>query len=236
MEEFEKIETMDWHRIFAPDFFPPSYAGEIAFRTAFMFLFLIILLKFLSKRGVKQMSVFELAILIALGSATGDPMFYHDIPITHGVSVLAVVILLYKTITWLTSRSKIVEKLLEGKPRCLLTDGIIDYSTYRKIGLPPDKFFAELRLKGVDHLGQLRKVYLETSGEMSVYFLADTSVRPGLLIYPEILNNALGEINKRDYYACIYCGNIQELSPGITNCLTCNHNSWTMPGAMLRVK
>ena len=94
MEEFEKIETMDWHRIFAPDFFPPGYPGEIAFRTTFMFLFLIILLKFLSKRGVKQMSVFELAILIALGSATGDPMFYHDIPITHGVSVLAVVIIL----------------------------------------------------------------------------------------------------------------------------------------------
>ena len=236
MEEFEKIETMDWRRIFAPDMFPSGYAGEIAFRTAFMFLFLIILLKFLSKRGVKQLSVFELAILIALGSATGDPMFYHDIPITHGVSVLAVVILLYKTITWFTSKSKTVEELLEGKPRCLLTDGIIDYATYRKIGLPQDKFFAELRLKGVDHLGQVRKVYLETSGEMTVYFLADTSVRPGLQIYPETLNNALGEISKPDHYACVYCGNIQELETGRSNCFTCNHDSWTMPSSMLRIK
>lgn len=105
-------------------------------------------------------------------------MFYHDIPITHGVSVLAVVIILYKTITWLTSKSKVVEVLLEGKPRCLLTNGTLDYSMYKKLGLPQDKFFGELRLKGVDHLGQLRKVYLETSGEMSVYFLSDEVLEP----------------------------------------------------------
>jgi hypothetical protein len=46
MKEDDTIEALDWQRIFSPDFFPPGYVGEIAVRTAFMFIFLIILLKF----------------------------------------------------------------------------------------------------------------------------------------------------------------------------------------------
>src|SRR6188472_4381489 len=141
MEEVEKIEAMDWDRLFSPDIFPLSYLSEIAFRTTFMFLFLVILLKFLSKRGVKQLSVFELAILIALGSATGDPMFYSQVPIFYGLVVIIIVIALYKLITWLTAKSERLEALLEGEPVCLLENGRINYPNYRKIGLPYDKFF-----------------------------------------------------------------------------------------------
>src|SRR6185369_2850534 len=117
------------------------YLGEVAVRTAIMFLFLIIALKFLSKRGVKQLSVFELAILIALGSATGDPMFYDHVPISHGIIVLAIVILLYRIITRFTGKSKTLESLLEGKPIRLVSDGKIEFINYKKVGLPYDKFF-----------------------------------------------------------------------------------------------
>ena len=72
MDEQEPITVFDWQRIFDPAHTPLAYLWEIGFRTMVMFLVLIIALKFLSKRGVKQLSVFELAILIALGSATGD--------------------------------------------------------------------------------------------------------------------------------------------------------------------
>ena len=166
MSDNENISVFDWQRIFQENL-PLSYLGEIVFRTVVMFLILIVALKFLSKRGVKQLSVFELAILIALGSATGDPMFYKNIPITHGFVVIAVVIILYITITRFTAKSKKMEVLLEGKPTCLLNDGEINFESYKKIGLPHDKFFAELRIKSIDHLGQVRKAYLETSGEIS---------------------------------------------------------------------
>lgn len=201
-----------------------------------MFLFLIIMLKFLSKRGVKQLSVFELAILIALGSATGDPMFYHHVPVTHGIAVLAVVIILYKVITWFTAKSKFIESVLEGKPRCLLSDGVIEYATYKRVGLPYDKFFAELRLKGVDHLGQVRKVYLETSGEVSTYFFSDEAVKPGLQIFPEILDNPVKNIIGKDKYACLFCGNVQDLPPGNSKCARCENDQWTKASTEKRIK
>ena len=90
----ENIKVYDWVRMFYSENIPIIYIGEIALRTIIMFLILIVALKFLSKRGVKQLSVFELAILIALGSAAGDPMFYTNVPILYGIAVIIVVILL----------------------------------------------------------------------------------------------------------------------------------------------
>jgi uncharacterized membrane protein YcaP (DUF421 family) len=207
MKEVKSIDVFDWHRIFFSEDIPSDYLFEIVFKSAVMFLFLIVGLKFLSKRGVKQLSVFELAILIALGSAIGDPMFYDHVPITHGVTVLVIIILLYRIITGLTAKSKFIEQILEGKPTCLLSEGKIEYENYKRIGLPYDKFFAELRLSGIDHLGQIKKAYLETSGEISIFMFEDDKVLQGLPIYPELIDNPLEDISK-DNYACIYCGNI----------------------------
>jgi uncharacterized membrane protein YcaP (DUF421 family) len=94
MDEIDDIKVFDWHRIFYSENIPISYLAEIGVRAVIMFLVLIFVLKLISKRGVKQLSVFELAILIALGSATGDPMFYHYVPVTYGIVVLLVVIFL----------------------------------------------------------------------------------------------------------------------------------------------
>jgi uncharacterized membrane protein YcaP (DUF421 family) len=235
MHQPEPITTFDWYRILFTNEAPVNYLFEIVFRTLIMFLFLIVVLKFLSKRGVKQLSVFELAILIALGSATGDPMFYHDVSLLYGFTVLIVVIILYRTITYYTSISKKLERLLEGEPVCLLENGKIKYDNYKKVGLPDDKFFAELRLKSADHLGQVKRVYLETSGEMSVYFYEREKRVPGLPIYPELLRNPVNGILDKGKFACITCGNIIEVTtPQKYTCEICGNHKWLPASDVIR--
>lgn len=56
-----------------------SFLLETVLRTSIMFLIIIFGLRLLGKRGVKQLSVFELVVIIGLGSAAGDPMFYKDV-------------------------------------------------------------------------------------------------------------------------------------------------------------
>ena len=46
----------------------------------------------LGKRGMGELSPFELVIIVALGSAVGDPMFYADVPLVHGIIVITVVV------------------------------------------------------------------------------------------------------------------------------------------------
>jgi uncharacterized membrane protein YcaP (DUF421 family) len=65
-----------------------EFLPEVALRTFFMFFVILTSLRILGKRSVAQLSVFELGVIIGLGSAAGDPMFYKDVGLLPGVVVL----------------------------------------------------------------------------------------------------------------------------------------------------
>lgn len=67
-----------------------SFLLETAFRTLIMFIVILLGLRMLGKRGVKQLSVFELGVIIGLGSAAGDPMFYKDVGLLPGIIVFSI--------------------------------------------------------------------------------------------------------------------------------------------------
>ncbi len=115
-------EIFEWNRLLYNDL-PESFLLEVIFRSTIMFTVLLLTLKVAGKRGVKQLSVFETVIIIALGSAAGDPMFYEEVGIIPPITVFLVIILLYRLVTWLTGKSKRFEEFIEGKTECIISEG-----------------------------------------------------------------------------------------------------------------
>src|SRR5690606_6156914 len=99
---------IDWHRIFFSDH-PYSFFIEILIRTPLMFLAVVILLRLTGKRGVQQLSIFEMVMIITLGSAAGDSMFYEDVGLFHALAVFLIILLAYRFIIILISRSEKAE-------------------------------------------------------------------------------------------------------------------------------
>jgi hypothetical protein len=67
-----------------------SFLPEVVLRTLIMFIIIMVSLRILGKRGVKQLSIFELVVIISLGTAAGDPDFQNSIPKlrpSHGTTV-----------------------------------------------------------------------------------------------------------------------------------------------------
>lgn len=218
-------KVFEWERVLLNDL-PAIFLLEVVFRTTVMFLFLLMALRFTGKRGVKQLSVFEIVIVIALGSAAGDPMFYDDVGILPALCVFVVVIGLYRLITWLTGRSKWVEKLLEGTADLLIENGVFSLRYKTKEDIAQDEFFSELRLKEIEHLGQIRYAFLEPSGNISVFFFSDDEVRPGLPINPLLFEKKSKLVIKEGVYACANCGITQTLAAGGAACPVCRKEEW----------
>lgn len=109
-----------------------SFLLEIALRTTIMFITIIIGLRLLGKRGVKQLSLFELVVIIGLGSAAGDPMFYREVGIVSSILVFVLIILMYSIVTYLIGKSKKFETLLEGKSICLIENGEFSIENFKK--------------------------------------------------------------------------------------------------------
>lgn len=227
---------IEWHRIFFNDH-PYSFFLEILIRTPLMFLAVVLVLRLSGKRGVQQLSIFEMVMIITLGSAAGDAMFYQDVGVAHALAVFAIVLILYRVIVIAIARSEKVEDILEGEPLYLLREGKMCINELGGDYLGADEFFGVLRAQHIEHLGQLRYVILEDTGELSVYFYPDTEVKPGLPILPDDFNKKKKEIEIAGLYACAHCGNVEHLHSGISEmaCPTCQKTEWVLAIDRVRI-
>lgn len=210
------IESIEWH-----------FITEIILRTAIMFLMILLVLRLSGKRGVRQLTLFEVAIILGLGSAAGDPMFQEDIPVFHALVVFAVVMTIYKTLTWIASKSLSIHRILEGKEMTVVENGVFSVKNEKDNDFSTVEFFAELRNQSVEHLGQVRTAVLETDGTMSVLFYADDDVKFGLPLFPEVYKEA--DLSASDsVLACMHCGCIQQRNNIRKNstCPRCKHGKW----------
>ena len=214
---------------------PLSFLLEVVFRSAVMFIVLLITLKLAGKRGVKQLSVFETVIIIALGSAAGDPMFYEEVGIIPAITVFIVVIGLYRLVTWLTGKSKKFEGFIEGKPECLIQEGRFSFAKFEKSSIAQDEFFMELRLHSIEHLGQVRVAYIEPSGNISVFFYSNEQVKPGLPLLPEVFATRSKNIPYSGTYSCSTCGFTTHLEPETAICAVCERDEWVPSIQSLRI-
>lgn len=204
-----------------------SFLLEIILRTTIMFLAIIIGLRVLGKRGVKQLSIFELVVIIGLGSAAGDPMFNKDVGIISSIIVFIVIILLYSIVIYFIGKSKSFEALVEGKSICLIKDGEFSIENFKKENLGSDEFFAELRLRGISQLGQIEMAIEEISGEISIFFYEEKEVKFGLPIMPGSLDSPLIYIDKEGHYSCTFCGHTETKPIGEGgSCNKCKKHKW----------
>lgn len=204
-----------------------SFMAETAFRTAIMFAIIMLGLRLLGKRGIKQLSVFELGVIIGLGSAAGDPMFYKDVGLLPGILVFTVVLGLYRLITFWINRSEHFERFMEGNPVTLIENGLLQARNFHKETVAQDEFYSQLRLNNVSHLGQVKLAILETNGEVSIFYFTAEEVRYGLPVLPSLADTKLQAIKEKGYYACPHCGNTVLLEPApVHACPVCNRTKW----------
>lgn len=213
-----------------------SFLPETMLRTIIMFSVILLCLSILGKRGVKQLSVFELVVIIGLGSAAGDPMFYKDVGLLPALIVFTLITSLYIFVTHIVGKNKHIEQLVEGKPVYLVENGKFAIDNFEKEPLGQDEFFAELRLKGVSHLGQVEKAIIETNGGISIFYYEDKDVQYGLPIMPDTLLHQVTKIPTAAQYACVFCGLTQKLQPAPQHtCEACGKTSWVKADARKRI-
>lgn len=207
-----------------------AFLLETGLRTLVMFAVILFGLTLLGKRGVRQLSVFELVVIIGLGSAAGDPMFYKDVGILPALVVFLIVIGAYMAVTYLTGKHKWFEVLLEGAPVCLIKEGRFAIKNIGKEHLARDEFFAELRIKGVSQLGQVKFAFIEVSGTISIFFYPDSEVKYGHPIIPGTFEQTHKILTVGRHYSCEHCAYTLVGEQETAQCPVCQREIWVEAG------
>ncbi|WP_034917997.1 MULTISPECIES: YetF domain-containing protein [Erwinia] len=222
------MPDFDWHRFFLNDQ-SMTFLAEVAVRVLFAYIIVFIFLKVSGRRGIRQLSLFELVIVLTLGSASGDVTFYHDVPILPVAMVFIVLLVLYRLTTFFTSFSPRFSKWIEGDVVTLIKEGLYELKSLDNLNISEDEFFMELRQQGVEHLGQVRLALLEVDGGISTYFYDADDVRPGMSVLPPEHRQEYTRVPKTGLYACNHCGLTQQLNAQQTlACPRCKSELWSV--------
>jgi uncharacterized membrane protein YcaP (DUF421 family) len=211
---------------------PPLFYLEILVRTAVVYTYSLVLIRWVGGRGIAQMSVVEFLLVIALGSAVGDSLFYPEVPLLHALATITNVVVINKALDVLIFQSRRAERFITGVTCEIVRDGVIDHEVIAARKLGQSELFEAMRQQQISNLGQLARAYLETSGHIS-FVLAD-SVRPGLSVVPPwsiesprtvVPQDALPQ---RCNLACCTCGTVLlDLSSVPKKCPSCGARAWT---------
>ena len=139
------------------------------FRTAFLYLVLILSIRMMGKRQIGQMEASEFVVTMLVANLASIPMQDSAIPLYSGLLPILVVLGLELTLSGLILRSVWVRRFFCGKPVILIDNGKILLENLRRTRVTLDELTGHLRQKDVLDIQAVQFAILETDGSLSVF-------------------------------------------------------------------
>jgi len=137
-------------------------------RTIFLYMIVLIVMRFMGKREIGQMQPFELVISIMIAELATTPMSETGIPILYGIIPILGLFVMHTIISIINIKSNKIREVISGKPRILINKGKIDEQALVKENFTIGELKERLRVKGIYSLEDVNYAILETSGQISV--------------------------------------------------------------------
>lgn len=204
---------------------PAQFLIEAFVRTILMYLLLYACLRLMGKRMNGVVSPIELGIMLALGGIVSVPMEMPERGVAPAAVLLFLTLLFQVSVNYFCLSNERVRHIVQGRARLLVKDGVMQPKELSAAGISFGLLCAHLRERNVSQLGQVERVYLETTGDLSVFLYRDP--RPGLSVMPK--SEAAPADEAAPHCACTHCGfTTQEIRLPATavSCPECHHRRW----------
>jgi uncharacterized membrane protein YcaP (DUF421 family) len=205
---------------------PWSFLLEASIRMVVLYLILLSGLRLMGKRMAGQLSRTEQAALVSMAAAVGLPILSPDRGLVAPLVIAGIVVLMQRLVVHWAARRPRVEHLLQANVSTLVADGVLQLPAMEHAVLSQERVFAQLRGESLEHLGQVRRLYMEANGTFSL--VEEKDAPPGLSLVPgwdeefrQLQPVAAGK------FACGNCGQVLDASaPPATTCPQCQAHHW----------
>jgi len=137
-------------------------------RTIFLYIVVLIVMRFMGKREIGQLQPFELAISIMIADLATIPMAETGIPITNGIIPILGLLVMHLLISVINLKSIRAREIICGKPSILICRGRIQEKNLKKERFTINELEERLRGVNIFDIGDVEYAILETSGQVSV--------------------------------------------------------------------
>ncbi|MBJ7882819.1 DUF421 domain-containing protein [Gelidibacter salicanalis] len=179
----DQVTSFDWARIFVGEQ-PLFFLAELFLRVVVIYIMALLLLRLAGKRSRQQLTTLELLLVIALGSAVGDVMFYPSVAIIYTIIVMLTILILQLLIEKLKTKFPRFDKFVDSKPSLIIKNGKFVEDNLKTENLTKAEIYSSLRLEGIRNMGEVEYAYLEIPGKISVFKFEKGHELDGYVLVP----------------------------------------------------
>jgi uncharacterized membrane protein YcaP (DUF421 family) len=220
----ESIHITDFQRILLGEA-PPGFLLEAILRITFLYLLLVLSMRLLGRRMAHALNRNDMAALVSLAAAVRIPMQDPERGLIPALIIGIVVDGIIRSINVLSVSNEKIERQTQGTYDILVSDGVLNIKEMLHNGISRQHVFSELRSKGIDHLGKVKRLYMETSGSFTLILRKDP--KEGLSLLPNWDKEFREEQKFSDEIsACRECGYLIGSDKTSEICPNCSSDSW----------
>ena len=151
---------------------------EIVLRSAAVFVFLWFLTRVIGKKELAEISAFELVLLVVIGDLVQQGVTQEDMSVTGAILATGTIALLVVTMSYVGFRWPRAEKIVEGVPVVVVSDGRMLPESMRVERLTEDEVLSEAREQGIADIAHVRFAVLEPDGKFSFVRYDESAASP----------------------------------------------------------
>ena len=161
------IILTDWLGVFLPDTAAGPALLQIFVRGTITYWFIFLLLRFF-RRGTGQLSISDVLLITLISDAAQNAMAGEYTSILEGATLVGTLVFWDYALSWLGYRFTLFQKIGEPEPVLLIKNGVLQRQNMKRELITEDELRGLLREQGVDDMAQVKKCYIEGSGNLSV--------------------------------------------------------------------
>lgn len=139
----------------------------IFIRGIVLYILVIFSIRLMGKRQIGDLSPAELVITILISNIATLAMEDSSMPLFTAVIPLFTLVCLDVLSSYLCMKSRKVRHTISGRPEIIISEGIIDQKSLRKLRYTIDDLMAALRTQGIFDISQVQYAIVETTGVVS---------------------------------------------------------------------
>lgn len=141
---------------------------EFVLRAAVVYVVILVMVRISGKRSVGQYTPFDLILVVLLGTAVQNSLIGEDVSLLGGLLLAATLIALNWLVGLATSRSRRMDRLVEGVPVVLARNGRVYQKALRRENIATSDFDEAMRQADCAKHADIRLALLETDGKISI--------------------------------------------------------------------
>ena len=141
---------------------------EFILRAVVVYVVVLVMVRLSGKRALGQITPFDVLLIVLLGNAVQNALLGQDTSLAGGLLLAATLITLNYTVGWVTTRSRRMERLIEGEPVLVARDGNLRDSVLRRELITQADFDAAMRQQGCGGIEEVALALLEINGHITI--------------------------------------------------------------------